>query len=187
MTDSYVGEIRLTLFQYAPQDWVLCDGRALTITGNEALYSLIGTTYGGDGRTNFNVPDLRGRLPLGINSNGSATSHYALGAKAGVETVTLTTAQYPVHTHAFNAVNTPATSLGPSTTGTSDTKNMALADVGAANYLYAVTGTAGAVTQNLDDATIAPSLGGGAAHSNIMQVMGLSYMICTAGFYPSES
>lgn len=187
MSDAFVGEIRLTVLEYAPQDWVICDGRLLTISGNEALFSLISTTYGGDGKTNFGVPDLRGRLPLGVNSDSAATSHYALGTKAGLEAVTVTEATYPAHTHAFNALNTPATSLSPSSDGVTDTKNMALADVGSANYLYAFSAVAGSTVQNLDAATIGQAVGGGQAHSNIMEVMGLTYMICTAGLYPTNN
>ncbi|WP_433831010.1 phage tail protein [Flavobacterium anhuiense] len=91
--DPYLGEIRIFAGNYAPPGWAICDGRTLQISDNDALYTLLGTTYGGDGVTNFGLPDLRGRVATGASSNS------ALGTKAGVEYVTLTQANLPSHTH----------------------------------------------------------------------------------------
>ncbi len=82
MSEPFIGEIRMFGGNFAPVDWALCDGTLLAITGNEALYALIGTTYGGDGQTNFALPDLRGRLPV---HQGTGQSTYTLGQKGGVE------------------------------------------------------------------------------------------------------
>ena len=93
MSDQYMGEIRMFAGGYAPQGWALCNGQLLPITDNEALFTLIGTTYGGDGMTTFGVPDMRGRVPISVG-NG-AGSNYMLGQKSGAESVTLLTSQMP--------------------------------------------------------------------------------------------
>src|ERR1700744_1265541 len=97
MSEPYVGEIRMVGFNFAPQNWALCNGQTLSISQNEVLFNLIGTTYGGDGVNTFNLPDLRGRIPVhqGTNPNGT----YILGQLAGTETVTLTGNQLPQHPH----------------------------------------------------------------------------------------
>jgi microcystin-dependent protein len=98
MGDQYLGEIRMVGFSFAPQGWALCNGQMLSISANNALFALLGTTYGGDGNTTFNLPDLQGRLPLHAGS-GAGLPVYALGQKAGMPSVTLTQQQMPQHTH----------------------------------------------------------------------------------------
>jgi microcystin-dependent protein len=104
--DPYLGEIMLFGGTFAPQGWAFCDGRLLDISQNSALFALIGTTYGGNGTTNFAVPDLRGRAPRHFHQ-GIGLSSYTLGQMGGAETQTLTTAQIPAHTHALQASTVP--------------------------------------------------------------------------------
>ena len=109
--EDFIGTIDMVGFGFAPRDWATCDGQLLAISSYSALFSLLGTTYGGDGRTTFQLPDLRGRVPIGRGS-GPGLSNYNWGQSGGTETVTLSTQQIPSHNHSF-AVNTAG--------GTSDT------------------------------------------------------------------
>ena len=97
MTEPYIGEIRFVGFNFEPLGWMRCSGQLLPIAGNDALFTLIGTTYGGDGQVTFALPDLRSRLPVHSGSGGGGT--YTIGEQSGAETVTLTTQQLPAHTH----------------------------------------------------------------------------------------
>jgi microcystin-dependent protein len=108
MASPYVGEIRVVGFSFAPVDWALCDGQLLSIAQYEALFSLLGTTYGGDGVNTFALPNLQSRIPI-HQGNG-----YVIGQLAGTETVTLTTNQIPVHTHALNAQSGAGSQSSPS-------------------------------------------------------------------------
>src|SRR5579863_10646134 len=99
MGDQFLGEIRMVGFNFAPAGWALCNGQTLSISANSALFALLGTIYGGDGKTNFNLPDLQGRMPLHAGS-GSGLPTYDIGEKAGLPSVILTTQQMPSHTHA---------------------------------------------------------------------------------------
>jgi microcystin-dependent protein len=98
MSDQYLGEIRMVGFNYAPQGWALCNGQTLSISANNALFALLGTTYGGNGTTNFNLPDLQGRMPLHAGA-GANLPVYVQGQKAGNESIILTQQQMPMHTH----------------------------------------------------------------------------------------
>jgi microcystin-dependent protein len=98
MSDQYLGEIRMVGFNYAPQGWALCNGQTLSISANNALFALLGTTYGGNGTTNFNLPDLQGRMPLHAGA-GAGLPVYVQGAKAGNESIILSQQQMPLHTH----------------------------------------------------------------------------------------
>jgi microcystin-dependent protein len=98
MSDQYLGEIRMVGFNFAPIGWALCNGQTLSISANNALFALLGTTYGGNGTTNFNLPDLQGRLPLHAGA-GAGLPVYVQGQKAGAESIVLTQQQMPLHTH----------------------------------------------------------------------------------------
>ena len=183
MADSYVGEIRLfagkAIAGNPPQGWVPCDGRKLAVKDEPALFSLIGVTYGGDGSIDFGIPDLRGRVPVGMGhspvTNGST---YVLGQSGGAETVTLTTAQLPAHTHLMTA-----TTLA----GTSDSVGgNALASCAATGGYYipagsddpaAISALNAVAIQNAGTTLTAP-------HNNMMPSLPLYYMICTQGLYP---
>jgi microcystin-dependent protein len=112
MSEPFVGEIRMFGFGFAPQGWALCDGQLLPINQNTALFSLLGTTYGGDGRTTFALPDLRSRVPVG-QGQGPGLSSYAEGQASGAETVTLAASQMPGHTHQVKASSSAAGSGQP--------------------------------------------------------------------------
>ncbi|MFV3131418.1 phage tail protein [Niveispirillum sp. KHB5.9] len=175
MSDFYVGEIRLFAGNYVPAGWQECDGTVLSINSYQALYSLLGTRYGGNGTTNFAVPDLRGRLPIGYGTNGGAgISSYTLGQSGGVTTVTLTEAQIPLHTHPEVATTNQATSTSPI--------GNILADPDDAYNLYTPYNT----TNNTPSmaATVIQSTGGGQAHTNIMPSMVMRYIIALNGTYP---
>src|SRR3569623_1528496 len=110
--DNFLGEIRMFAGNYAPEDWHFCDGSTLQINQFDALYALLGTTYGGDGRVTFGLPDLRGRAPV-HKGTGTGLPPVTLGQKGGSETVSLPAANLPPHTHPLNAVNAPATTNTP--------------------------------------------------------------------------
>jgi microcystin-dependent protein len=160
----YIGEIRLVSFNFAPKGWILCDGQLLTITGNMPLFSLIGTTYGGDGRVNFAVPDLRGRVPM---HNGMS---HVVGEVAGSESVTLSQRQLPGHFHFANAVNANANS-------------------GPAGHFFAAANAAYQPPPNntILAADTVTSFGENGAHENRQPYLGLSFAISLVGAFPSRN
>jgi microcystin-dependent protein len=183
MSEAYVGEVRLFAGAYAPEGWIKCDGSTLTITEYQALYALIGVTYGGDGVNNFKVPDFRGRTPLGAGSGATNLSATTVGQIGGSETVTLTNAQIPAHTHAFNVVSTAATDITPSANPVTTT-NKTLADV-SPNFLYLdPTGITTLTTSTFAQAAIVTSSNAGAEHDNIQPSTGITYIMCTIGTFP---
>lgn len=165
MSESYLGEIRMFAGNFAPQGWALCNGQLLSIAENEALFALLGTTYGGDGQTTFAVPDLQGRIPV------HPSSTIPRGSKAGTETVTLTTTQMPAHTHTVNAVNTTGTLPSPSNavwaSGPVDT--------------FATSGTPTA----MNVASISAA-GGSQPHDNMMPSLTISFIISLYGVFPPQ-
>ncbi|UJF33808.1 phage tail protein [Paenibacillus hexagrammi] len=168
MSDQYVGEIRMFSGTYAPVGWVMCNGQLLNINEYQALFALIGTTYGGDGQTTFAVPDLRGRLPIHMG-NG-----YTLGQMAGTEKVTLVSDQMPVHTHIPNASNVTGTSASPA--------NAFWATSSASNVTpYSTT----APNTAMNPAAIS-SVGGNQSHDNMMPFLTVTFMIATEGVFPSQ-
>lgn len=173
--DAYLGQIRIFAGNYAPDGWSLCDGSTLPIIGNEALYSLLGTVYGGNGSTNFKLPDLRGRLPLHIGKGPNTATSYSIGQSAGAETVTITTDNMPAHNHTINATQTAAnqtTTLNAPLLGTTS------------NPFYQLSNAAGFSTMVLNDAALQPTPIGGAPHDNNMPTLVVNYIICTVGLYP---
>lgn len=111
--ETFIGTIELFGFDYAPRGWAKCDGQLLAISQNSALFSLLGTTYGGDGRTTFALPDLRGRAPIGIG-HGPGLSMHTIGETGGTESVTMTQANMPAHSHALRASGSPGNAESPS-------------------------------------------------------------------------
>jgi len=116
MSNPFLGEIRMFGFTFAPKGWAFCDGQILSIQQNTALFSLLGTTYGGNGTTTFSLPDLRGRSPLHFGQ-GPGLSDYSLGQVAGEENVTLISTEMPSHNHLANARSSEADSLEPNSDG----------------------------------------------------------------------
>ena len=170
MSEPFLAEIRMVGFNFAPRGWAFCDGQILPIQQNQTLYSLLGTTYGGDGRTSFALPDLRGRTPIHVGaSNG--TSHL-LGSKSGEETVTLTEAEMPSHTHTLNATNTAGNSDQP--------ENHVYAQ--ASGNVYGAFGTA----NNLATESVS-NAGGGQAHNNMQPYLAVNFCIALQGLFPSRN
>jgi microcystin-dependent protein len=176
MVDCYLGEIRMFGGNYAPEGWALCDGRILPVSGNEALYSLIGNIYGGSAPANFALPDLRGRLPVHTGQGLNLTAR-ALGQMSGAETVTLTTAQLPAHTHAFEASSSTASSALPRA-------SMTYGTLAEGWLMYAPPGD---VQQSPFLATEVQSAGASQPHSNVMPGLTISYIIALSGLYPSPT
>lgn len=169
MSEPFLAEIRIVGFNFAPRGWAFCDGQILPINQNQSLYSLLGTTYGGDGRTTFGLPDLRGRTPIHVGSSGGA--HHRQGQKSGEETVTLSAAQMPAHQHAVQASTTAGNQ--PISAG-----NV----LASANNLYG------------DPANLTPlhastlgNAGGGHGHENMQLWLALSFCIALRGLFPSRN
>ncbi len=181
MVQSYLGEIRMFTGLNAPTNWAFCDGSLLQISTNSALYSLLGTAYGGDGITTFGLPDLRGRLPVGAGQ-GSGLSPYVLGQKGGSETVTLQTTQIPAHSHAFNV------STAPASTSTAGPGVVYAAPLNGTQDVS--TGYVNTPNPPSTDAPLAPGYlsqsGGGASHDNMMPSLALNYIISLAGIFPPQ-
>lgn len=156
---------------FAPQGFALCDGQLLAISQNDALFSLLGTTYGGDGRTTFGLPDLRGRVPIHVG-NGPGLTFRQLGSKSGSEQVTLTTANLPPHTHGFSA-----------STATGDSKHPAQR-LPAAGVEPAYADAANLVSMNTGALAAA---GGSGGHTNLMPFQCVNFIIALVGIYPSRS
>jgi microcystin-dependent protein len=169
MGQPYIGEIRMFAGNYAPAGWAFCDGAILSIAENDTLFALIGTTYGGDGQTTFALPDLRGRIP--IHQGTALGNTYVLAEQVGVETVTLTSNQAPIHSHAWN------------TTGVADTAK--LSDGYVANGPVASFTSAGP-TVALGTSTIASS-GGGQPHENMGPYLAVNFIISLFGIFPSQT
>jgi len=159
--DDYLAEIRLFAGNFAPLGWAFCHGQLMSIAENSALFSLLGTTYGGNGQTTFALPDLRSRVPISMGQGYGLTSH-DLGEQSGTETVQLQVSQLPSHSHPI-----PKTT----TTGTDASSNT-----------FAV-GTAVGTAQTSSSG----NFGGTTPHSNMQPYAGLNYIICVEGYYPSRS
>lgn len=195
MSDFYVGEIRLFSGNYAPEGWSICDGSTLNISTNQILFSVIGTTYGGDGVTNFKLPDLRGRVIVGQGTgsmpNGTALTPRVIGQTGGVEQVTLQVSEMPAHTHNFQATSNLGTSDNP---GTGPSANYMLSTISGGTgtkpigYLPNPTPPTGITRVQLNSNTLSQSLGlgnGAVPHENRMQYIALNYIIALSGVFPS--
>ena len=175
MAEPFIAEIRIFAGNFAPRGWAFCDGQMLPIDQNTALFSLIGTIYGGDGRTTTALPNLQGRAPM-HPGRGSGLTDRRIGQRAGTETVTLSEAQIPSHTHKLRAT----TNLGNVTTPT-NTSSFARA-AGATPYQTDTT------TNLVDLASAAVSTtGGGQAHTNMQPFLTMNFIIALVGTYPSRS
>ena len=171
MSEPFLAEIRLVGFNFAPRGWAFCDGQILPINQNQSLYSLLGTTYGGDGRTSFALPDLRGRTPIHTGSDGFGPFH-SLGSKSGEETNTLNVAEMPNHQHSLHASNSDGNNVSP-------TNNVLAREVGKP---YSTPSN----LTNMNSAIIA-SVGGGQAHNNMMPYIAVNFCIALQGLFPSRN
>jgi microcystin-dependent protein len=171
MAEPYLGEIQMFGGNFAPRGWMFCNGQLLPIQNNEALFALIGTTYGGDGTTTFALPDLRGRAPIHQGFGGGAS--YVIGQAAGTETVTLLASDMPAHTHGLQASTAPATSTDPA--GRSLASSTAL-------DAYTSSGDA-LVAMNV--AAIG-NAGNGLPHENMAPYVAINFIIALEGIFPSR-
>jgi microcystin-dependent protein len=175
MDEPYIGEIRPISISYAPKGWAFCTGQLLPINSYQALYSLLGTTYGGNGTTTFGLPDLRSRVPVGAGT-GTGLGSYVLGQVGGAEGTTLQVAQLPAHTHQVTGTMQTAELGDP----TSPKNNYLTAD---ANPQY---GTPANATMGATVQGTANLAGGNQPHENRQPVLGLNYVIALQGIYPSR-
>lgn len=173
MSNPYFGEIRLFAGNFAPLGWAFCHGQLLSIAENDALFSLIGTTYGGDGQQTFGLPDLRGRVPL-HQGTGTGLSSRAIGEQSGAETVTLTASHLPAHSHSLVATSAPASATAGPAGGVLATASVKLYGSGAPSTPMAA-------------AAIAATSGGGQPHQNMAPFLALNYIISLFGLYPQQS
>ncbi|MFJ3448339.1 phage tail protein [Pseudomonas sichuanensis] len=186
MSDAFLGEIRLFAGNYAPRDWAFCDGTALPINGNEALFSLIGNTYGGTAGQTFGLPDLRGRAVVG-QGQGSGLTPRVTGQTMGSETTTLTADNTPSHAHSFTASALQATDAEPGDTlNNNDRTYGVFVKAGAITGLYS-TSTAAATMVQLNALTVSSTgTPPPPAHANMMPSLPLNYIICMSGLYPTR-
>jgi microcystin-dependent protein len=173
MSEPFIAEIRIFAGNFAPRGWAFCNGQLLPIAQNTALFSLIGTTYGGDGRTTTALPNLQGRAPM-HPGRGPGLTERRLGQRGGVETVTLSEAQMPNHAHQMTASPNPGEAPGPGT------GNALARSVGASAY---------APANNLVSfaAETMPNAGGSQSHNNMQPFLAINFVIALVGLYPSRS
>lgn len=172
MSEPYLGEIRMFAGTFAPRNWAFCDGQLFAIASNEALFSLVGTTYGGDGNATFGLPDLRGRVPV-HQGQGPGLSPRRLGSRSGAETVILAVSELASHSHVLKATSDIAI--------TEDATDRVFASVDQDDAFYAKTN----LVPMMPDAV--GMAGGSRSHSNMMPSLCLNFIIALEGFYPSKS
>ena len=172
--EPFIGEIIMFGGNFAPKGWALCDGSLLSISDNQALFSILGTTYGGDGRTNFALPDLRGRVSIHAGQ-GPGLSPRSLGQKGGEEKVTLTTSQMPSHSHAVGCSDQIGNQPTP-------VNHIPSAEAAGGADVY----QSSAPNQTMSAAMI-ENTGGGQAHDNMQPYLAVNYIIALVGTYPSRN
>jgi microcystin-dependent protein len=168
MAEPFLGEVKMVSFGFAPKGWAPCNGQLLPINQNQALFSLLGTTFGGDGRVNFALPDLRARVPIHVGGG------HTLGERAGEQAHTLSIAELPTHTHAGRASSDPATTNTP-------TNTLVLAQ-STASQLYGAADNLTAMAPNA-----VTNVGGSQAHLNMQPFLTLSFCIALQGIFPSPN
>jgi microcystin-dependent protein len=174
MSNPFVGEIKMFGGTFAPRGYAKCDGQLLAINQNNTLFSLLGTVYGGDGRTTFGLPDLRGRLPID-DGTGPGLSPRALGSRAGAETVAINASSMPPHSHTVMGTSNPGDSNNPAA------KVPAVAPVAAYSDQPPDPGNA------LFASTAISNTGSGQAHSNVMPFQVVCFIIALTGVFPSRN
>lgn len=165
MSEPFLSEIKMMSFGFPPKGWALCDGQLLPINQNQALFSLLGTTYGGDGRVNFGLPDLQGRTPMHMGSG------HTLGERGGEQAHTLGISEIPTHTHVANA-----------------SPNVGNTPIPAGNFLASADNTYGPAQNltSLQQGTLA-AVGGSQAHLNMQPFLTISFCIALQGIFPSQT
>jgi microcystin-dependent protein len=168
MAEPFLAELRMMSFVFPPKGWALANGQLLPINQNQALFSLLGTTFGGDGRVNFGLPNLQGRVPMHMGSG------HTLGEVGGVQAVTLSIAQIPTHVHTANAANVPPSAPNPATS------RMLSQSTG--SFVYAA-----ATNLQAMDPTSLSNVGGSQAHLNMQPFLTISFCIALQGIFPSQT
>jgi microcystin-dependent protein len=173
MPEPYVGEIRMFAGSFAPNGWMLCQGQTLPISENDVLFQLIGTTYGGDGNSTFNLPNLASRIPIHMGTGPGGTT-YQIGEKAGTEQETLTVQQIPVHTHPFTANIANGTASNPA-------GNVLSASASSLQLMDVSTGSTPMNPQSITPA------GGSQPHENTQPFLCINFIISLFGVFPSQT
>jgi microcystin-dependent protein len=178
--DPFLGQVSLFGCNFAPRGWAMCQGQLLAISQNTALFSLLGTNFGGDGVSTYALPDLRSRAPIGFGQ-GQGLSNYAIGESAGVETVAIDSSSYPTHSHPLFAAASPGTGNAPgglieAEGQIDDRRRINLA-------LYSSTGTA----TTLAPAALSAAAGGGQPHNNLQPYLAVNFCIALQGIFPARS
>jgi microcystin-dependent protein len=173
MAQPYIGEIRMFAGNFAPAGWAFCSGQLVPISQNDAMFILLGTTYGGDGESTFALPNLQSRVPMHFG-NGPDGVNYQLGEAAGVESVTLSTQQIPVHNHTLLGTSNPATETGP------------------AGNLFGISaqveyGTTGLSADTAMNAQAISPVGGSQPHENCQPFLCINYIISLYGLFPQQT
>lgn len=176
MSEPFIAEIRIFAGNFAPRSWAFCNGQLLPVSQNTALFSLIGTTYGGDGRSTTALPNLQGRATMHPGRGPGLTSR-RLGQRGGVESVTVTEAQMPNHRHNMDAVPTGLSGVG----NTADPRDGAFASTTGNSYRSGTGVTVAAAAQTL------PAAGGSESHNNLQPYIVMNFIIALQGLYPSRS
>ena len=200
--DTFIGQIIMFAGNFAPRDWAFCDGELLPISQNQSLYSILGTTYGGDGRTTFGLPDFRGRVPIGKGQGNGLTTR-RMGEQIGIEDVTLSTAQMPIHSHAaettISGSSVTAKLKASSAEGTTNVplnnylakpSNIGLQSINMYDSSADIEMASDAIEIDLSAVTAnttTDDTGGNSAHNNIQPSLVMNYIICVNGVYPSRS
>jgi len=182
MSTPFLGQISMMTFNFPPKGWAFCNGQLLPISQNQALFALLGTFYGGDGRSNFGLPNLQGQVPIHMGQ-GSGLSSYALGQTGGQAAVTIGATTMPEHSHTFNATTTSATAPAIADDLLPATPTIANGS------LYAVSQPSpnpALVAQQLAAASCGPT-GGSQPHSNLMPSLTISFVIALQGVFPSQN
>ena len=184
MSEPFLAEIRIVGFNFAPRGWAFCDGQLLPINQNQSLYSLLGTTYGGDGRVTFGLPDLRGRVPIHMgNSNTPGSTFHSLGQRSGEENHTLSENELPAHSHSLPASGDSATS--GSLTNPPNANNVLAGQPRRTPPFYT---TPGSNSVNMRTGSIGASGGGSPqAHENMQPFLTIRYVIALQGLFPSRN
>ena len=173
MSEPFYGEVKMFGCNFAPQGWALCNGQVLQIQQNTGLFSLLGTFYGGDGRTTFGLPDFQGRCAIGVGQGPGLTNH-EVGEVGGEASHSLTVPELPAHSHPITATSDSATSAQPG--------GGRLAKAVSAGFAY---GTGGSPVE-MSTAAVAPSTGFGAPHSNLQPYLTLTFCIALQGIFPQR-
>jgi microcystin-dependent protein len=189
MAEPFLSEIRMMSFGFPPKGWALCDGQLLPVNQNQALFSLLGTTYGGDGRVNFGLPNLQGRAPMHMGSAGGGSSNHVLGERGGEQSHTLSGPELARHNHPMLATAHDA-ATGPNGLNPGPTATKSLAQGHAAQGTNQpvpvnIYGTGGAST-TLNAGTIGPT-GGNQPHLNMQPFLTISFCIALQGIFPSQT